>query len=130
MTVLATVVLLGVLIFVHELGHFWAAKAVGIEVQRFSIGLGPRIFGFTRGETEYVISAIPLGGFEQTLFWGLAAGGSLAVLPADFDASGSARVDLVNPGFGTPLMLGAQALFLNATATVIGSAPPVSLTLQ
>ncbi len=65
MTILATVVVLGVLIFVHELGHFWAAKAVGIEVQRFSIGLGPRLFGFTRGETEYVISAIPLGGYVK-----------------------------------------------------------------
>jgi len=65
MTVLATIVVLGVLIFVHELGHFWAAKAVGIEVQRFSIGLGPRVFGFTRGETEYVISAIPLGGYVK-----------------------------------------------------------------
>ena len=65
MTILATIVVLGVLIFVHELGHFWAAKAVGIEVQRFSIGLGPRIFGFTRGETEYVISAIPLGGYVK-----------------------------------------------------------------
>ena len=65
MTVLATIIVLGVLIFVHELGHFWAAKAVGIEVQRFSIGLGPRVFGFTRGETEYVISAIPLGGYVK-----------------------------------------------------------------
>lgn len=65
MTVLATVVVLGVLIFVHELGHFWAAKAVGIEVQRFSIGLGPKLFGFTRGDTEYVISAIPLGGYVK-----------------------------------------------------------------
>lgn len=65
MTVLATVIVLGVLIFVHELGHFWAAKAVGIEVQRFSIGLGPRLFGFHRGETEYVISAIPLGGYVK-----------------------------------------------------------------
>jgi regulator of sigma E protease len=65
MTVLATVVVLGVLIFVHELGHFWAAKSVGIEVQRFSIGLGPRVFGFQRGETEYVVSAIPLGGYVK-----------------------------------------------------------------
>ncbi len=65
MTVLATVIVLGVLIFVHELGHFWAAKAVGIEVQRFSIGLGPKVFGFQRGETEYVLSAIPLGGYVK-----------------------------------------------------------------
>jgi len=64
-TILATVVVLGVLIFVHELGHFAAAKAVGIEVQRFSIGLGPKLFGFRRGETEYVLSAIPLGGYVK-----------------------------------------------------------------
>jgi len=65
MTVLATVIVLGVLIFVHELGHFGAAKLVGIEVQRFSIGLGPKIVGFTVGETEYVLSAIPLGGYVK-----------------------------------------------------------------
>jgi regulator of sigma E protease len=65
MTVLATIVVLGVLIFVHELGHFAAAKAVGVEVQRFSIGLGPKLFGFVRGETEYVLSAIPLGGYVK-----------------------------------------------------------------
>ena len=65
MTILATVVLLGVLIFVHELGHFWAAKSVGVGVERFSIGLGPRIWGYKRGETEYVLSAIPLGGYVK-----------------------------------------------------------------
>lgn len=62
MTIVATLIVLAVLIFVHELGHFAAAKAVGVEVQRFSIGLGPKLFGFRRGETEYVLSAIPLGG--------------------------------------------------------------------
>jgi regulator of sigma E protease len=65
MTILATIIVLGVLIFVHELGHFWAAKAVGIEVLRFSIGFGPRIFGFKSGETEYVLSAIPMGGYVK-----------------------------------------------------------------
>jgi regulator of sigma E protease len=65
MTILATIIVLGVLIFVHELGHFFAAKGVGIEVQRFSIGLGPRILGFRKGETEYVLSAIPLGGYVK-----------------------------------------------------------------
>lgn len=65
MTVLATIIVLGVLIFVHELGHFGAAKLVGVEVQRFSIGLGPKIFGFKWGETEYVFSAIPLGGYVK-----------------------------------------------------------------
>lgn len=65
MTILATIVLLGVLIFVHELGHFWAAKSVGIGVERFSIGLGPRVWGIERGGTEYVLSAIPLGGYVK-----------------------------------------------------------------
>ena len=65
MTIIATIVVLGVLIFIHELGHFAAAKSVGIEVQRFSIGLGPRVWGFTLGETEYVLSAIPLGGYVK-----------------------------------------------------------------
>ncbi len=65
MAILATIVVLGVLIFVHELGHFMAAKSVGIEVQRFSIGLGPTMFGFRRGETEYVVSWVPLGGYVK-----------------------------------------------------------------
>ena len=65
MTILATIVVLGVLIFVHELGHFLAAKSVGVEVQRFSIGLGPTVYGFRRGETEYVLSWIPLGGYVK-----------------------------------------------------------------
>jgi regulator of sigma E protease len=64
-TILATIVVLGVLIFVHELGHFMTAKWVDIEVPRFSIGFGPRVIGFRRGETEYVISALPLGGYVK-----------------------------------------------------------------
>jgi regulator of sigma E protease len=64
-TILATIVVLGVLIFVHELGHFAAAKLVDIEVPRFSIGLGPKLIGFKRGETEYVISWLPLGGYVK-----------------------------------------------------------------
>jgi regulator of sigma E protease len=64
-TILATVVVLGVLILVHELGHFWVAKAVDVEVSRFSIGFGPKIAGFKKGETEYVLAAIPLGGYVK-----------------------------------------------------------------
>lgn len=58
-------VLLGVLIFVHELGHFLVAKRLGIRVLRFSLGFGPKVIGWTRGETEYQISAIPLGGYVK-----------------------------------------------------------------
>jgi len=59
------VLLLGGLIFVHELGHFIAAKLLGVKVLRFSIGFGPRLFGFTRGETEYRVAALPLGGYVK-----------------------------------------------------------------
>ena len=59
------IVLLSVLIFVHELGHFLAAKALDVKVTRFSIGFGPRIFAFTRGETEYQVAWVPLGGYVK-----------------------------------------------------------------
>ncbi len=82
-TLVAVAVILGGLIFVHELGHFWAAKAVDIEVPRFSIGLGPKMVGFRRGETEYVISWLPLGGYvkmagmgEEEAFEGIEGEGS------------------------------------------------------
>lgn len=65
MTILATLIVLAVLIFVHELGHFAAAKAVGVGVERFSIGLGPKLFGVRRGETEYVVAVVPLGGYVK-----------------------------------------------------------------
>lgn len=61
------ILLVGPLIFFHELGHFVAARYFGVGVVRFSIGFGPKIAGFTRGETEYVIGALPLGGFVKML---------------------------------------------------------------
>ncbi len=57
--------LLGVLITVHELGHFLVAKACGVRVLQFSIGFGPRLLGFTRGDTEYRIGILPLGGYVR-----------------------------------------------------------------
>ncbi|MEA2722284.1 MAG: regulator of sigma protease, partial [Gemmatimonadales bacterium] len=67
LTVLALIVVLGVLIFVHEAGHFIAAKWAGIYVHRFSLGLGPPIpwLTFRRGETEYTVSWLPLGGYVK-----------------------------------------------------------------
>src|SRR5947199_6308127 len=61
----AFLVFLGVLVTVHEAGHFLVAKACGVKVLKFSIGFGPRIFGFTKGETEYRVAWIPLGGFVK-----------------------------------------------------------------
>lgn len=56
---------LGILIFLHELGHFFAARASGVTVERFSIGFGPRILKFTRGGIEYALSLIPFGGYVK-----------------------------------------------------------------
>ncbi|MBI3725750.1 site-2 protease family protein, partial [bacterium] len=64
---LAIVLGLGVLIFVHELGHFLAAKWAGVKVEVFSLGMGPRLFGVVRGDTDYRISALPLGGYVKML---------------------------------------------------------------
>jgi regulator of sigma E protease len=64
-TLLAFLFVLGVLIFVHELGHFLAARRLGIRVLTFSLGFGPKILTTTRGDTEYCISAVPLGGYVK-----------------------------------------------------------------
>src|SRR5207244_9222344 len=64
-TVLAFAFVLGVLVFVHELGHFLAAKRVGIRVLKFQLGFNPTIFRVRRGDTEYSIGALPLGGFVK-----------------------------------------------------------------
>jgi regulator of sigma E protease len=64
-TLLAFLFVLGVLIFVHELGHFLAARRHGVRVLTFSLGFGPKILKVTRGDTEYCISAIPLGGYVK-----------------------------------------------------------------
>jgi regulator of sigma E protease len=67
MEVVYFIALVGVLIFVHELGHFAWAKFFGVRVLKFSLGFGPKIAGFTRGGTEYVIAAFPLGGYVRML---------------------------------------------------------------
>ena len=57
----------GLIVFVHELGHFTVAKLVGVGVERFSLGFGPKLFGRTVGETEYMLSAVPLGGYVKMI---------------------------------------------------------------
>jgi regulator of sigma E protease len=64
-SILAFVFVLGVLIFVHELGHFLMARRIGVRVLTFSLGFGPKLIGFRRGDTEYCISAVPLGGYVK-----------------------------------------------------------------
>ena len=64
-TLLAFAFVLGVLVFVHELGHFLAARWNGVRVLTFSLGFGPKLLKFRRGDTEYCLSAIPLGGYVK-----------------------------------------------------------------
>ncbi|MBA2292424.1 MAG: RIP metalloprotease RseP [Gemmatimonadales bacterium] len=90
-TVAVLFVVLGVLIFVHELGHYWAAKAFGVWVHRFSIGMGKPVkaLSFRRGETEWAISWLPLGGYvkmasrEEDPSSSVLEGGSAAEVPPD-----------------------------------------------
>lgn len=103
---------LGFVIFVHELGHFLLAKWNGVKVEKFSIGFGRTIFGFTRGETEYVLAAIPLGGFVKML----GEGGEAGEGPPDPEAASDprafnnksigARMAIISAGVVMNLILG------------------------
>ena len=65
MTIIYFIIVLGVLIFVHEFGHFIIAKLFNVKVEKFSLGFGPKLIGRQIGETEYLISAFPLGGYVK-----------------------------------------------------------------
>ena len=61
-SLIIALLIFSVIVIFHELGHFWLAKANGIRVNEFSLGLGPTIVGFTKGETKYSIKLLPFGG--------------------------------------------------------------------
>lgn len=86
MTIIYAIIALGVLIFVHEMGHFIVAKLSNVLVEKFSLGFGPKLFGRRIGETEYMVSAFPLGGYVKMF-------GESGVIEGDefpqADASGS-----------------------------------------
>jgi regulator of sigma E protease len=65
MTIVYFLIVIGILIFVHEFGHFIMAKRAGVRVEKFSLGFGPKLIGYKKGDTEYVISAFPLGGYVK-----------------------------------------------------------------
>ncbi|HRY52611.1 MAG TPA: RIP metalloprotease RseP [Candidatus Portnoybacteria bacterium] len=65
LTVVVFILILGLLVFVHELGHFLVAKKMGVKVEEFGFGFPPRLFGIKKGETIYSLNAIPLGGFVK-----------------------------------------------------------------
>ncbi|MCK4918791.1 MAG: RIP metalloprotease RseP [Candidatus Pacebacteria bacterium] len=64
-TIILFLLILGVIVFVHELGHFLVAKYHGVKIEEFGIGFPPKIFGIKKGETEYTLNWIPLGGFVK-----------------------------------------------------------------
>ncbi len=107
MTIIAGILMLGVLVFVHELGHFMVAKWCGVKVLKFSLGFGPKLVSHQRGETEYLICAIPLGGYVQMLGEGGGEQGEEAALTAEekrrsfADKPVSRRLAIVSAG---PLM--------------------------
>ena len=76
-TIFVMGIVLGLMILIHEFGHFAVAKYFGVRVEVFSIGFGKRLLGFTKGETDYRISAIPLGGYVK-----------MAALPHRFGRAG------------------------------------------
>ena len=65
--IVLVILVLGLLIFIHELGHFLVAKLSNVKVEAFSIGMGPKIFSKKRGETEYRLCLLPIGGYVSIL---------------------------------------------------------------
>lgn len=110
-TVIAGILMLGILVFVHELGHFVIAKMCGVKVLKFSLGFGPKLVSRRRGETEYQICAIPLGGYVQMLGEGGGEQGEEAELSAEeksrsfAEQSVAKRLAIVSAGPVMNLML-------------------------
>lgn len=107
-TLLSTVFVLGVLIFVHELGHFLVAKWAGIKVERFSLGFPPKMIGKTVGETEYCLSWIPLGGYVKM------AGEN----PEESEITGDPR-EFMSKSVGTRFWVIAAGPLMNFVAAVL-----------
>src|ERR1700704_1298011 len=93
-------VLIRVMILVHELGHYWAARLFDVKVETFSFGFGPRLFGFRKGETDFRFSAILFGGYVKML--GDQAGEEAAADPRGFMAK--PRWQRLIIAFAGPLM--------------------------
>lgn len=92
LTILGGIAILGILVFVHELGHFTVAKLAGVKVLKFSLGFGPRLLSRQWGETEYMICAIPLGGYVLMLGEGGGVEGeAVEPLPGDEGRSFAAK---------------------------------------
>jgi regulator of sigma E protease len=93
--IISFAIVLGVLIFVHEFGHFLLARLMGVGVERFSLGFGPRIVGKKIGMTEYMISAFPLGGYVKMVGENPEAGLDDSLVPYSFSHKGLFKRSLI-----------------------------------
>jgi regulator of sigma E protease len=125
-TLLAFILVLGVIIFVHELGHFLAAKSVGIRVEVFSLGYPPRMVGKKWGETDYRISWIPLGGYTKMAGMVDESGaGSLTGAPWEFQSKNTwQKLWVISAGVLMNLLLG--VVVYTGVATFKGLPEPSS----
>ena len=122
-SILAFLFVLGIMIFIHELGHYLVAKFLGIRVDVFSLGFGLRLFGFRRGDTDYRISILPLGGYVK-----------MAGENYDEELTGSPHEFLARPklqrfavAVAGPLMNIALAIILLTGTFIVGIPVPVYL---
>ncbi len=125
MNYLLILLVLGTIILIHEFGHLLAAKATGIPIRRFSVGFGPRIWGFQRGGTEYRVSLVPIGGYvlpegeSEEEFLGYPAsrrilfslGGPLANMAAAFAGLAAAYAANLGPSFSSLVVQPAADLY-------------------
>jgi len=118
--IIKTLLIIDVLIFVHEFGHFIAAKKSGIKVLRFAIGFGPKLFGFKKGDTEYCILLLPFGGYVKM------AGENPSEEPPE-DKEGLYNLAPVSSraavAFSGPMMNIILAIFAIAFAYMVGLSP-------
>lgn len=121
-TIIIFIVMLSVLVLVHEAGHFWVARRMGIKVEEFGLGLPPKLWGKQIGETEYTINALPIGGFVR-MYGETPDGISVREKGADPDAnrmfiakSKLARTAVLLAGVTANLLLGAVIFSIVFTA--------------
>jgi regulator of sigma E protease len=106
--VIYAIIVLGILIFVHEFGHFIIAKLFNVKVEKFSLGFGPKLFGKQIGETEYLLSAFPLGGYVKMFGEGGAIEGTTAQAPEDTDTEKAYDEESGEPLDGIPELTEAE----------------------
>lgn len=119
-------VLIGIMILIHELGHYWAARWFDVHVEAFSFGFGPRLFGFRRGETDFRVSAIPFGGYVKMI--GEQPGEDGVEDPRSFLAKPRWQrmiIAFAGPGMNILLAVGLlTGLYMNRYPQVVGSDGP------